>query len=148
MANGIRIEGPESIKRNHSLVVTNILSSSELIISGGIQDGIKVGDYFNILSDKKDKVVNPYTKEVLGSVTRYKYKLIVSEVFPRYSKLTTLKHSSMKLRSTEIYLRKSLSSTSEYQEEMNVSDNEVNNIFSKYSHATVHIGDFVKKVPQ
>ncbi|MDR7924341.1 hypothetical protein RIU76_06330 [Latilactobacillus sakei subsp. sakei] len=135
-----------SSKSVPNFIITNILSPKEVIISGGSLNDVYIGDYFNILSDTNDAIINPNTGEVLGSIKRYKYRLVVKKVFPKYSILSTISHSSIKQRASDIYLKKSISSINEYQEEMRVSKNEVNNIFSEYSHETVHIGDSVMLV--
>lgn len=48
--------------------VAAILSSRELILNIGTEDGVEVGDRFVILNDKALEVADPDTLEILGAV--------------------------------------------------------------------------------
>ncbi len=72
-----------------SFVVTNILSQTKLIMSGGKDKGVQVKDRFGILDSESTEIINPLTGELLDSITRYKDILLVTEVRDKYSILST-----------------------------------------------------------
>jgi len=64
--------------------VAAILNDRELVINIGEEAGVKTGMRFKVL-DKPKLVKDPSTKEELGTVTREKIRVKVTEVHPKLS---------------------------------------------------------------
>ena len=64
--------------------VATILNMRELIINRGSQDGVEAGMRFKIV-DENATVVDPDTKEELGTITREKIRVTTADVQPRFS---------------------------------------------------------------
>lgn len=64
--------------------VATILNTRELIINRGSLDGVEAGMRFKIV-DEDATVVDPDTKEELGTITREKIRVKAADVQPRFS---------------------------------------------------------------
>jgi hypothetical protein len=64
--------------------VARIINSRELAINKGSDDGVKEGMEFKVVEPEMD-IVDPDTEEPLGSITRVKVRIRISEVRPRFS---------------------------------------------------------------
>ena len=64
--------------------VATILNMRELIINRGSQDGVEAGMRFKIV-DENSAVIDPDTKEELGTITREKIRVTTADVQPRFS---------------------------------------------------------------
>lgn len=71
--------------------VARILNSRELIINRGSDDGVMVDMKFAVLDPNAEDIVDPDTKEVLGSVYRPKVELEIARVEPRLSLARTFR---------------------------------------------------------
>lgn len=124
-------------------VITNILSETEVIISGGKDAGFKTSDIFLILDDDKyTKIINPKTNKVLDIVYMYKdvlkvkeikdfYTILESEVTETYNPFAQVQVSSY----ADVPIRKKL----------NVDASQVNNVLNQRINSKIRIGDTVVK---
>lgn len=124
-------------------VITNILSDTEVIISGGKDAGFKTSDIFLILDDDKyTQIINPKTKEVLDSIYMYKdvlkvkeikdfYTVLESEVVETYNPFSQVEVSSY----VDVPIRKKL----------NVEASQVNNVLNQRTNSKIRVGDTVVK---
>jgi hypothetical protein len=71
--------------------VARILTSRELVINVGSNDGVEIGMYFDVLDPKGDDIKDPDSGEVLGSVERPKVRVKVTKVQERLSVASTYK---------------------------------------------------------
>lgn len=116
------------------IYITNILSTTDILISAGFNDGIEEGMILNIVDDDDDTntIANPVTGEVLSVVHRFKFMLRVVKVYANFSRLTTVNDDDA--IDDDFY---------DYdQPELSILDKDViENIFDKYSHNSIKIGD-------
>lgn len=124
-------------------VITNILSETEVIISGGKDAGFKTSDIFLILDDDKyTQIINPKTKEVLDIIYMYKdvlkvkeikdfYTVLESEVVETYNPFSQVEVSSY----VDVPIRKKL----------NVEASQVNNVLNQRTNSKIRVGDTVVK---
>ena len=63
--------------------VAKVLNSRELIINRGASDGVKIGMVFNV--EGRISIVDPDSKESLGSIIRPKVSVEIVEIEPRFS---------------------------------------------------------------
>lgn len=125
--------------------VTNILSNTRLIITGGKDKGISENDQFGILGSKNIEIKHPLTKEVLGSIPNMKALLVVDKVYDKYTVLKT-KIVSNNQTITSKLARMQLDANTPHRETFNVNQDEVKNILSPISGDEVHVGDKVKRI--
>lgn len=71
--------------------VARILNSREVALNIGTRDGVAVGMYFDILDPKGEDIVDPDTKEVIGSLARPKVRVQVAQAQERLSVARTFK---------------------------------------------------------
>ena len=69
--------------------VARVLSSREVAINKGSDDGVKIGMIFNILSTKGSEIKDPDTGEALGSVDLVKTSVKVTAVKARIAVAST-----------------------------------------------------------
>jgi hypothetical protein len=77
--------------------VARILNARELAINAGTQDGVTVGMQFDILDPKGEDVLDPDTKEIIGSLSRPKVRVQVTEVQERLSVARTFKKQKVNI---------------------------------------------------
>lgn len=127
--------------KSASFLITNILSSTQIIISGGSENGVNIGDRFNILEDYPREITNPDTGEVLHYFSGYKAKLQVTEVHSKFSILTSFPD----MDPVDSFDINTLGQFDVNPQPLNVNESDINNIFSTYSDETIYIGDTVVK---
>jgi len=71
--------------------VAKILTSRDLVINKGSEDGIFVGMKFDVLDPKGENIIDPDSKEILGSVLRPKVRIEITSVQKRLSIGSTYK---------------------------------------------------------
>lgn len=76
-------------KRFTEARVIRILSNKEIIINKGAQDGVNIGDKFNIGSSLGE-IVDNITNESLGNILHIKQTLESTSVYPRFSILSNV----------------------------------------------------------
>lgn len=123
--------------------IIKILSEYEVVINAGSDDGIEVNQHFNILDDEKRLLTDPDTGDILDEFTGYKAELIVKRVEKKYAICRTPRSSSDSI--SLLAQSMSLGLTKSQQEKLNVSEYDIDNIFSKYTNSIVKIGDLLEK---
>ena len=71
--------------------VARVLNSREIVINLGLNNGIKPGMLFDVVDPKGEEIVDPETKEILGSLERPKVRVKVIAVHPKMSVASTYK---------------------------------------------------------
>ncbi len=80
--------------------VAKIIDDMNLIITGGSEDGIKIGDKMEIIDKSSDiKVKDPDTGEILGTLDATKGKVEVAKVFPHMAIVESPKYTITGLNS-------------------------------------------------
>ena len=135
-----------------TIKIIKILSEYEVIINSGLHDGVEKGDVFNIL-DPDPRVIEDYdTGELLDSFKGFKDYVIVNKIKDKYSVCNS--HHVYKPSSTERAMSnlQGVLSASLYntpgvssQVPLNVSEYEIDNIFSEYTKSIITVGDTVEK---
>ena len=69
--------------------VAQILSTRELVINLGYEDGVTLDMYFDVMDPKGTDIEDPDTREILGSIERPKVRVKVSRVETRLSIAST-----------------------------------------------------------
>lgn len=125
----------------HKFFITNIISDTQIVISGGFNNNVSIGDQFNILEEDPRKIINPDTGEVLHSFWGYKAKLKATEVHSKFSILTSLPD----MDPVDSFDINTLGQFDVNPQPLNVNEPDIDNIFSTYSDETIYIGDTVIK---
>lgn len=73
----------KNIKEKKEFKIVKILDEYDLIINGGKEHGIKLGDEFQILDKEGSKVIDPETQEVIGQLDLIKATVKVTELQER-----------------------------------------------------------------
>lgn len=129
--------------------IIKIISTNEVIINSGEINGIEKGDLFFILDDEKRLLVDPDTGDILDEFTSFKDEVVVQEVFQKYS---ICKKPNRQVPGALTNLIQTTAFSSIYQdreieEDLNVSEYDIDNIFSPFNkNAIINVGDIVKKV--
>ena len=71
--------------------VARILNSREIVINVGSNSGVTVGMRFEVMDPKGEDVLDPDTRELLGSVERPKVRVKICKVQERLSVASTYK---------------------------------------------------------
>lgn len=64
--------------------VARILNERELVINRGTEQGIRDGMKFSVL-EEENNILDPETREILGSLTREKIRVKIVDVQPKFS---------------------------------------------------------------
>ena len=127
----------------HMFHVVAILNDTKLIINAGKNDHINTTDYFDILENEEERLIDPVNKEVLDNFNRKKQRLYVIEVRNKYC-ICTSKYID-KSPSHLGFLGEIANGTSMTQEtvgrKMKIDKKEVKDIISNYSYSTIHLKD-------
>lgn len=129
----------------YSFVVTNILSQTKLIMSGGKDKGVQVKDRFGILDSESTEIINPLTGEQLDSITRYKDILLVTEVRDKYSILSTFEDDD-KQSQISLINNMQFSVFGAYDNTLNVKEDDIDDVLSKISDNVIAVGDIMEKI--
>jgi hypothetical protein len=68
--------------------IIRIIDTRTVIINLGTKDGITNDSYFNILGEPEE-IIDPFTKDILGSVNIVKAKLKASQAYEKFTIATT-----------------------------------------------------------
>jgi len=128
-----------------------IIDKETVLINAGSDDAITEKQAFNIIDEEPVIIKDPETGEVLDTYNRYKQRLYVKEVRPKYSicvsKYETVSVgaslASRVIGSAAIFQAPDLADHHTIGRELNVDKNEVKDILSTYSYAKVHLNDEV-----
>ena len=71
--------------------VTQVLNTREIAINVGTEHGITVGMYFDVMDAEKLDIIDPHTKEVLGSIQRPKIRMKITYIQEKLSVASTYK---------------------------------------------------------
>ena len=69
--------------------VARVLNTREIAINLGVEDGVTVGMYFNVMDLQYEDISDPDTDEVLGSIGRPKVRVRIVHVQEKLSLATT-----------------------------------------------------------
>lgn len=129
--------------KEHDYHVVAILSNTELIINAGKINHINTTDYFDILENKEEQLIDPVNNEVLDTFKRKKQRVYVTEVRKKYC-ICTSEYIDKSPNHSELF-NAIAKGTPMIQEtvgrKMKIDKNEVHNILSKYSYSTIHLKD-------
>lgn len=126
--------------------VIQIISQYKLIIKGGWNHGINLGDEFNVVIKGTD-VKDPETGKFLGTYDLIKSKLEVTEVFEQYSVLSKLTRKVVPSAfSTMMNMGLEKERTVTNKEKLPVSENEISPIELPAGDENIHVGDLVEKI--
>lgn len=84
--------------------VAKILSSREVVINAGSNEGVVVGMYFDILDPKGEDIIDPDTGEKLGSVDRPKVRVKITQVQEKLSIASTYQKEKVNVGGNSIFL--------------------------------------------
>lgn len=80
--------------------VAKVLNSHEVALNIGSNNGVKIGMYFDILDPKGENIVDPDSKEVLGSIERPKVRVKITKVQENLSVASTFKEKRKNIGGT------------------------------------------------
>lgn len=80
--------------------VARVLSSRQLVINVGLENGVANGMKFDVLDPKGDDIKDPDTGEILGSVNRPKVRVEIIEVQEKLSVAQTYKKRTVNVGGT------------------------------------------------
>ena len=90
--------------------VARILNAREVAVNIGLEDGVTKGMYFDVMDTGCQDIMDPDTKEVLGSIERPKVRVQVIIVNPRISIVATYKTEKVNVGGTSSFSLAGLSS--------------------------------------
>lgn len=120
--------------------VSKILSPTSLVISSGTNDGVDLGDEFNIIQSGIE-IIDDFTQKKLGTYDRIKAKVEVTEVFKDFSIAKKLSRKS----AMAPILGSSLLGTTTTVEKLPVLETEISNLEIEKFDEIIHPGDKVIK---
>ncbi len=77
--------------------VAQVLNEREIAINVGTEHGVYVGMYFDVIDTQDEKIKDPDTGQVLGSIERAKVKVQVTHVQEKLSVATTYQVQRMNI---------------------------------------------------
>lgn len=80
--------------------VARILSTRELVINKGASDGVKLGMRFAILDTTGEGIMDPDTREILGSIRRTKVEVEITQLDSRLAVARTFHHRTVNVGGT------------------------------------------------
>jgi hypothetical protein len=75
--------------------VAQILNAQELAINRGNEHGVQVGMKFSILSDKPLQIIDPETKDVVGTIDREKVRVEVTDTKDKFAICRTYRYKTI-----------------------------------------------------
>ena len=123
--------------------IISIPNKKTVLIKGGVDQGINVGDEFRIISKGKE-VIDPNSHESLGTYDLVKAKLEVTQVYELFSELKKVERISSPLFQATL----SMTQTKVITKNIPVSESEIDNDDndSENSNSTIQIGDTAQKL--
>lgn len=117
--------------------VVKIIDEYRLVVNSGTEDGIKVNDELEIFVPGKP-IIDPETKEDLGTLDYIKARLVVADVFPKMCVCVNAKEES----TIPFSVYSSLFKTQRLP--LNVDVEEISGGYEKVD-SKIKIGDLVRK---
>lgn len=119
--------------------VAKIISSKQIVINAGSNEGIKRGDEFNIIDKVSNtEVKDPATGKSLGKLVSFKGRVIVSEVF---EKMSVADAPSETLNAATISVL-----SYKHQTDLNVDPKEITGGLPPRSDSPIQVGDVLEEV--
>ncbi len=141
--------------KKKEIKIIKILSKYKVIINAGKRDGIKNGDKFEILDPEKRILADPDNGEILDEFEGFKARIIAEDVKEKYTICETPKRYEANAANTiasaaiKVINENSLwgyEPKKAKQDALNVSEYEIDDIFSPYTNSLVTEGDVVVKI--
>lgn len=125
--------------------IAKIISTKQIVVNAGSNDGLKVGDKLEIIDKFGDEpIVDPDTGESLGTLDLIKGTVIVSKVYPHMAIADSPKVSPL-LQAMRPGLLSSPLYGSSYQEDLNVDPSQITGGLPEAGDQQIRIGDIVIK---
>lgn len=118
-----------------TVTVAAFLSDYKLAISAGALDGIEVGMELNILSKKGQDIKNPLTSENLGKIQHIKTKILVIDVYDKFSICIP------KQQNDQLFILKMMGNQSYYKQRFKFDGEPINR---EVTDELINIGDIVE----
>ena len=77
--------------------VARILNSREIVITAGIEEGVKLGMYFDVMDPKGEDITDPDSGKILGSIDRPKVRVKVTQVKDKISVASTFRKKEVNI---------------------------------------------------
>lgn len=125
--------------------IAKIISTKQIVVNAGSNDGLKVGDKLEIIDKFGDEpIVDPDTGESLGTLDLIKGNVIVSKVYPHMAIADSPKVSPL-LQAMRPSLLSSPLYGSSYQEDLNVDPSQITGGLPEAGDQQIRVGDIVIK---
>lgn len=125
--------------------IAKIISTKQIVVNAGSNDGLEVGDKLEIIDKFGDEpIVDPDTGESLGTLDLIKGNVIVSKVYPHMAIADSPKVSPL-LQAMRPDLLSSPLYGSSYQEDLNVDPSQITGGLPETGDQQIRIGDIVIK---
>ena len=125
--------------------IAKIISTKQIVVNAGSNDGLEVGDNLEIIDKFGDEpIVDPDTGESLGTLDLIKGNVIVSKVYPHMAIADSPKVSPL-LQAMRPGLLSSPLYGSSYQEDLNVDPSQITGGLPEAGDQQIRIGDIVIK---
>lgn len=125
--------------------VIRIMSDMSILLNCGKNDGIKLGDQFRILSEETEKIVDPFSNEILGVINKYKAEIEVTQV---YDKMCICQNAHRSGSMADLAMNISRAYSLGSRRRLNVDPGQISGGFSANSDDVIQIGDEVEPIPQ
>ena len=80
--------------------VARVLNTREIAINVGTEHGVTVGMYFDVMDAEASDIIDPDTKEVLGSIERPKIRMKITYIQEKLSVASTYKSKCVNVGGT------------------------------------------------
>lgn len=116
--------------------VIKILDRASIIINAGEKDGIGTGDMFFITAHS-ESIIDPFTKENLGSIKQYKAKIEATQVYEKMSVCQNADRTKSLAAVAQLF-------TTEKREPLNIDPSDIPSDYDNSS--PIQIGDIVERI--
>ena len=121
--------------------IINIPDKKTLLIKGGVDQGINIGDEFRIISKGKE-IIDPDSHEPLGTYDRVKAKLEVTQVYEKFSELKKIERRSAPILDATSMMTK----PRVIIEELSIDESDIDSENTSSSNYEIKIGDIAQKL--
>ncbi len=80
--------------------VARVLNTREIAINLGTEHGITIGMYFDVMDAEESDIIDPNTKEMLGSIERPKIRMKITHIEEKLSVASTYKSECVNVGGT------------------------------------------------
>lgn len=121
--------------------IISIPDKKTILIKGGADQGINIGDEFRIISVGRE-IIDPESGKSLGTYDQVKAKLEVTQVYEKFSELKKIERKSAPLfDATSSMLQSKISI-----KDLPVSESHIDSEHDSISHSIIEIGDIAQKL--